>query len=275
MVKSWFLFLSLKLKDSHTKKRPSALTTRQNKSKDKAKTCPYYTLFASPIIAYITSNNRFPFGQKGSYIQSHLWLMSWFYRLETDTSSNSCWFYFQNMVWHCLLLSISNSPSPDYRCLLPWECRNILSSLASQFPLLSHSFILHKATRVAFYKYKSSHFYHLLRWLSTVWRISKLEHKPSGCEVAPVQMAACTLGHSLPALLDSRLLSQASTHWSKGLGLSSVTSPQLVPIILPISAKCHLLRTSSLTPLSTSTSAFLYSIPIFHHIHFFSFPVFF
>lgn len=122
---------------------------------------------------------------------------------------------------------------------------------------------------MAFYKYKSSHFYHLLRWLSTVWRISKLEHKPSGCEVAPVQMAACTLGHSLPALLDSRLLSQASTHWSIGLGLSSVTSPQLVPIILPISAKCHLLRTSSLTPLSTSTSAFLYSIPIFHHIHFF------
>lgn len=126
---------------------------------------------------------------------------------------------------------------------------------------------------MAFYKYKLSHFYHLLRWLSTARRISKIEHKPSGCEVAPVQKAACASGHSLPALLDSRLVSQVSTHWSIGLGLSSVTSLQLVPIILPISAKCHLPRTSSLTPLSTSTSAFLYSIPaIFHHIQFFFLP---
>lgn len=68
-------------------------------------------------------------------------------------------------------------------------------------------------------------------------------------------------------LLGSRLLSQVSTHWSIGLGLSSVTFPHLVPVILQISAKHHILRTSSLTTLSRST---LYSIPvIFYHIIFF------
>lgn len=155
----------------------------------------------------------FPFGQKSSYIQSHLWLMSWF------------WFKSLLVLLpkHSLTLfsSISNPTSADHHCLLPWRYRNILPSLFSQFPLLSHSSILQRATRVAFYKYKLSHFYHMFQWLSTAWRISK----PLVCDVAPGQMAACTLGHSHSALQDARLLSQVSMHWFIPLELCSVTSP--------------------------------------------------
>lgn len=69
-------------------------------------------------------------------------------------------------------------------------------------------------------------------------------------------------------LLGSRLLSQVSTHWSIGLGLSSVTFPQLVPVILQISAKHHILRTSSLPFLEAPFIPFL----LFSTTLFFSLP---